>query len=200
MPDRVAQIALSFFSLTTVVFWLATVRGAFEPSYQWGLFGLSGRGMRGDYWFPLIGAFGALAVLAGGWRCRRWAFTTLAAWSVLVLGAVIAAGVSNPNDFRFRGDTLGIDVSLVWLGPPLFAAGAAVSLLAAWRAYRRAPVAAAAWNVRNSRWLATLAAALPIQLVLLRFEIAGSLSDQIGVLVTVAQWLMVGQIFRSYST
>lgn len=201
MPDRVARIALGLFALTTVVFWLATVRGAFDgPSYRWGLFGLSGRGTGGDYWFPLVGAAGALAVLAGGWRGKRWAFATLAVWSVLVLVTIIAVMASSPDDFRFRGDTLSLDVSLVWIGPLLFGAGAVLSLVAAWRAYRRAPIVAAPWNARSSRWLALLAAALPVQFVLLRFGHAESLSDQIGVLVTIAQWFMVDRIFRLYTT
>jgi hypothetical protein len=109
MPDRIARTVIGLFTLTTLVFWLPAVRGAFDgPSYQWGLFGLGGRGVGGDYWFPVVGASGALAVLAGAWRCRRWAFVVLAAWSVVVFVAVLAAVTSNPAGFRFRGDTLGI--------------------------------------------------------------------------------------------
>jgi hypothetical protein len=198
MPDRMARTALGLFTLTTAVFWLAAVRGAFDgPSYQWGLFGLGGRGVSGDYWFPLVVVIGALAVLAGGWRCRRWAFAVLAAWSVLVFVTVLAVVASNPAEVRFRGDTLGIDVSLTWIGPLLFGAGAVVSLVAAWRQYRH-PRNVTAWNTRNSRWGVLLAAVLPFQFALLRFGSAESLSDQVGVVVTIVQWFMVGRIFRPY--
>ena len=47
MPDRLSRVALGWFGLTTIVFWLPTVRGAFDdPSYQWGLIDFSGRGTR----------------------------------------------------------------------------------------------------------------------------------------------------------
>jgi hypothetical protein len=198
MPDRIARTSLALFAVTTVIFWLAAVRGAFDgPSYQWRLFGLGGRGVGGDYWFPLAGVSGALIVLAGGWRCKRWAFAVLATWSVLVLVAVLALVASSPDDFRFRGDTFGMDVSLAWVGPLLFGAGAVLSVVAAWRLYRQSTVVAA-WNARNARWLILLATALPLQFVLLRFGGAESLSDQVGVLVTIVQWLMVGRIFRPY--
>jgi hypothetical protein len=200
MPDRIARTVIGLFTLTTVVFRLPAVRGAFDgPSYQWELFGLGGRGVGGDYWFPVVGASGALAVVAGAWRCRRWAFVVLAAWSVLVFVAVLVVGASNPNHFRFRGDTLGIDVSLAWIGPLLFGAGAILSLVAAWRQFRHSP-AVAPWNRRNMQWAVVLVAALPFQFVLLRFGSAESLSDQIGVLVTIVQWFMVGRIFRPYPT
>jgi hypothetical protein len=200
MPDPIARTVIGLFTLTTVAFWLPAVRGAFDgPSYQWGLFGLSGQGVSGDYWFPVVASFGALAVLAGAWRCRRWAFVVLAAWSVVVFVAVLAAVTSNPGGFRFRGDTLGIDVSLAWIGPLLFGLGAILSLVAAWRQFRHSP-AVAPWNRRNMQWAVVLMAALPFQFVLLRFGSPGSLSDQIGVLVTIVQWFMVGRIFRPYAT
>jgi hypothetical protein len=193
------RAALGWFALTTVIFWLPAVRGVFDgPTYQWSLFGFGGRGVSGDYWFPLVGVCGALAVLAGSWRRRRWAFDTLSAWSVLLFVAIIALVTSSPDDFRFRGDTLGIDVSLAWVGPVLFGAAAVLSLAAAWRVHRHPSVEAAEWHSRNSRWLTLLAAALPLQFVLLRFGGAGSLSDQIGVLLTIAQWFMVGRVFRPY--
>ena len=110
-PDRIGRIALIWFSLTTVIFWLPAVRGPFDgSSYEWGLFGLGGRGVSGDYWFPLLMAVISLAVIAGGWRSRTWAFVVIALWNVLILLAAIALAISNPDDFRFRGDTLGVDV------------------------------------------------------------------------------------------
>jgi hypothetical protein len=67
MPDRIARTVIGLFTLTTLVFWLPAVRGAFDgPSYQWGLFGLGGRGVSGDYWFPVVGASGRWL----SWRVR----------------------------------------------------------------------------------------------------------------------------------
>lgn len=152
--------------------------------------------MSGDYWFPLLTVLGSLAVMAGGWRGRSWAFIVIAAWSVVTLIAVIVAAVTYADDFRFRGDAMGINVPLAWIGPLLFGVGSVVSIIAAWRAYKRPVVVSVPWNARNWRWLAGMAAVLPIQFILLRLGDAQSLADQIGVLITVTQWFLVDRVFR----
>jgi hypothetical protein len=197
MPDRLSRGALAWFTLTTVVFWLPTVRGLFDgPSYQWGLFGFGGRGVSGDYWFPLAGAAAALLTLAGGWRGQSWAFAVATVWSLLMLVAVVAASASNPDDFRFRGETLGVDVSLAWVGPVMFAGGSVLSVAAARRVHRRAKGASGGWPSPNTRWLVVLTAALPLQFFLLRFGSGESPFDQVGAVLTIGQWLMVGRLFR----
>ena len=200
MPDRLSRVALGWFGLTTIVFWLPTVRGAFDgPSYQWGLIGFSGRGLGGDYWFPLLGTSIALIVLAGGWRCRPWACALVAAWSALLLLGITAVVVNSPDDFRLRGDTLGIDVSLAAVGPTVFGAAAVLSAVSAWRVHRRRQHIEVSWQRRNWRWLGALAGALPLQFALLRFGTPNSLSDQVAVVITIIQWLLVGQVFRIYT-
>jgi hypothetical protein len=47
----------------------------------------------------------------------------------------------------------------------------------------------------NRPWLSALALTLPIQFVLLRFGAPGSTLDQLGVLLTIVQWLLIGRIF-----
>jgi len=55
--------------MTTLPFWLISIRGAFDgPTYRWGLFGPGGNGTGDDYWVPALGVVGAVVVLtlAGG--------------------------------------------------------------------------------------------------------------------------------------
>jgi hypothetical protein len=197
-PDIVVRSALAWFTWTTVIFWLPTVRGAFDgASYEWGLFGLGGTGLGGDYWFPLLSACMALVIRRGAWRGRRWAFAAIVGWSVLLVGAVVSAVASDPEGFRLRGDTLGLDLSLAWFAPIVFGAGAVVCAAALSRRWRAA-AAVEAWGARNRRWLALLAAALPVQFALLRPGSPGSLQDQAGVILTIAQWLLVSRAFRPY--
>lgn len=60
-PDRLLRWLLAWTAFTKVVFWLATLRGAFDgTSYQWGLFGFGGRGVDGAYWLPVLGSAFAL--------------------------------------------------------------------------------------------------------------------------------------------
>ena len=200
MPDRLMRAALGWFALMTVAFWLPVVRGACDgPSYQWGLAGLGGSGVRGDYWFPVAGSCAALAIRAGYRRYRHWAFDLVAAWSVLLFVAIVVIAVSSPDGLRIQGDTLGIDISLAWAGPVLFGTAAVLSLIAARRAHQRSPTVPVAWLPLNARWLAVLSATVPIQFVLLRFGRAGSVSDQLGVLLTVAQWLVLDRVFRPFA-
>lgn len=197
ISDRMMRFALFWFTLTTVIFWLPTVRGAFDgDSYVWGLLGLGGRGVGGDYLFPVLASLFSIAVIAAGWRQRTWAYAIIAVWSVLMLVAATVAVAIRGGDIRFRGDTLGVNVSLAWLGPFVFGLAVIVSGLAYLRAYRQPAREVHRWSPVNRRWLATLVTLLPIQFVLLRFGDPASVLDQIGVIITMMQWLFVGRIFR----
>ncbi|MFN2441131.1 MAG: hypothetical protein ABR517_00445 [Thermoanaerobaculia bacterium] len=48
----------------------------------------------------------------------------------------------------------------------------------------------------NVRWLVVLAALLPVQFVLLRFGAPHATTDEIGVLLTIAQWFLLGAALR----
>lgn len=200
-PDRLLRGLFLWTSFTTVVFWLPTVRGAFDgASYQWELFGFGGRGTGGDYWFPVIAAFFALVVLAAVWRRATSPLLGIVMlWHLSLFAGTLWLAFSNADAFRIRGDTLGIDISLVWLGPALFGLGAVAAIRGFWRVYRHRNLPAHAWNRHNQRWLLVLIACFPVQFVLLRFGAPDSVADQLGVLMTIAQWLLVGQAFRPYS-
>ncbi len=185
-------------ALTTVVFWLPTLRGAFDgPSYEWGLFGFGGRGVSGDYWFPVLGSAIALCAQYLAWRGPRLPFYVLIlGWSGFLAAGMLSLAVGNPGSLRFRGDTLGIDISIAVLGPALFGLWAVLAAIWIGLDVRgRATRTMTSWSNRNSRWLIALLALLPIQFVLLRFGEPHGLSDQIGVLVTIVQWLLVVAAF-----
>lgn len=58
---------------------------------------------------------------------------------------------------------------------------------------------ALAWTRTNKGWGWTLISLLPIQFVLLRFGQPHGTTDQIGVVLTILQWLMVGAALRPYT-
>lgn len=196
---RVLRGLLVWTACTTVIFWLPTVRGLFDgASYTWGLGGFGGAGVAGDYWFPVAGTAFALMLLVLGWRAPRLPFHIFfVGWHLLLAAVVLRAARSDPEGFRFRGDSLGIDVSLAWIGPLLFGLPAALAAWWAWRDLRSGtstPVAP--WAPQNTRWLVGLLLLLPVQFGLLRFGAPGSGADVAGVLLTILQWLLIGRALR----
>ena len=193
--DRLLQGLLLWTALTTLVFWLPFVRGLFDgASYEWGGFGFRGRGTAGDYWFVVIASILAIALQYLAWRGPRAPFYMLfGGWQLYLALSTAAAAVSDPASLRFQGDTLGVDVSFAVAAPVIMGMVAALVLFWIVRDARRATPRPAwsAWSSRNTRWVLALAALLPMQLVLLRVGDPHGTTDQIGVLVTIAQWFLL---------
>lgn len=193
--DRFLQGLLLWTALTTLIFWLPFVRSTFDGlPYEWGAFGLSGRGTTGDYWFVVTGSLLAIALQYLAWRGPRALFYVLfGGWHIYLAVATALAAIADPASLRFQGDTLGVDVSLAVAAPALMSLAAALVLFWIVRDVRRATPRPAwpAWSPRNTRWVLVLAALLPMQLVLLRVGEQHGTTDQIGVLVTIAQWFLL---------
>ena len=198
-PDRLLRVLLGWTAVTTLPFWLILVRGAFDgPSYRWGLFGFSGMGMTGDYWMPAVGVAGAAATLTLGWRGARLPFHwLLLAWHVLLTGLLAYGAVAYGDRFRLQGDTLGFSVPLGAAGVALFGGITAVVVYWVYRDLRsRASRDAPRWAAANRRWAWGLAGMLPLQFLLLRSGPPDGVSDQIGTVITVGQWLLLGQALK----
>ena len=200
-PTLALRGLLAWTAVTTLMFWLPTIRGPFDGStYSWGLASFRGTGVRGDYWYPLLGVGFALTLQVLGWRRARPPFHyLLVGWHLLLLAAVIDAVLTDPAGFRFQGDSLGIDISLVWIGPALFGIPALLALRWAWTDLRTGHTAVVPpWGPRNTRWTVALLLLLPLQFGLLRSGAPGSAMDAVGVLLTIVQWLLIGQALRPY--
>ena len=193
---RLLKGLLLWTALTTLVFWLPFVRGLFDgASYEWGGFGFSGRGIAGDYWFVATASVLAIVLQYLAWRGPRAVFYTLfGGWHLYLAFTTASAAISDPASLRFQGDTLGVDVSFAVAAPVLMGIAAALVLFWIVRDARSGTPrpSLTAWSPRNTRWVLALAALLPMQLVLLRVGEPHGTTDQIGVLVTIAQWFALG--------
>ena len=197
-PDRLLQAILIWTWVTLIVVWLPLVRGLMDgESYQWGnLFWgmqISGRGVHGDYWLLAIQAAFGILLLYLGWRGARKPFHwLLLLWQIPLAAQACYNAFTSPEDFRFRGDTLGVDVSLAWVGP-VFAGGfALLSILWVVRDLqtpreKRVPE----WGRVNFICLLIAVGLLPIQFALLRFGEPHGSRDQLGVILTMMQWLLI---------
>lgn len=196
-PDWILKGLLIWTAVTTIVFWLPFVRGLMDgPTYEWANFGFSGRGTGGDYWFPVLGSAFAILVLWLGWRGARRPFHWLLLFWHLPLGAGAARLLlERPEAFRFRGDTLGVDISLA----PLALVFTAFALLAVYWVVRdlrrRRSSGRPPWTRTNRRLLWAALALAPFQFLLLRFGEAHGATDGVGVILTLLQWALISAAF-----
>lgn len=198
--DNLLAWVLNWTALTTLVFWLPTVRVLFDgPSYSWGLFGFGGAGFTVDYLVPVSGSFAALLIQWLGSRGGRrlLLYLLLGLWHLSLAAGAVYFAATRPGTFRFQGDTLGLDFSLAVVGPALFSAWAIATLVWIVRDLRATGADASGRNTSDLRWAAVLVGLLPAQFFLLRFGAPDGLTDQVGVLLTVAQWLLVGPALRT---
>ena len=133
-PDKLLKAILIWTVLTFVIVWLPLVRGLMDgDSYQWGYsfwgWQASSHGIRGDYWLVVLQAILGIVLLYLGWRGAKQPFHwLLLLWHFSLATQAIYNSVTSPEDYRFRGDTLGVDLSLAWVGPVLFGGFALLSL------------------------------------------------------------------------
>ena len=154
---------------------------------------IGGSGIGGQYWLLVLEAAFALTLLYLGWRGARQPFHwMLLLWQVPLAVQAFYDAITSPEDYRFRGDSLGVDVSLAWVGPLLFGGVALLSLFWVVRDLKSNRQAVKIEWTRVNRILLLIALALlPIQFVLLRFGEQHGPRDQAGVILTMLQWLLI---------
>jgi len=197
-PDFLLRALLAWTALTTLPLWLPLVRSFLDgDSYEWGLFGFRGLGLHGDLWLPALGV-ALLAIRWLGWRGARMPFhVLLLLWLVPIGAGATYLSITRPEDFRFQGDTMGIDISLAPVGILLFGGFAVLAVFWVVRDLRAGQRRESPpWTRANKILVLGLLALLPLQLVLLRCGEPHGTADQIGVMLTILQWLLVGTAIR----
>lgn len=199
---RATHVALMIWiTLLFLVAWLPFVRSLMDgDSYQWGarLLGrqFGGTGLSGDYWFAAGKAAIGVSLLWFGWRKPngkgRYA---ILGWLALMFVDTLYSVVTAPDSFRLRGDTLGVDVSLVWIAPMLD--GFFLLLAAGWAA--RSPVLATPPMGAANRLLVGMALLmLPFQYFLLSSAEGQEVNDVLGVVLTIIGWGLLSAGFAPW--
>ena len=197
-PDRILRAILIWTMITLILVWLPFVRGLMDgDSYRWGnLFWgrqIRGSGVHGDYWVLVLQVLFGLTLLYLGWRGARQPFHwLLLLWHIPLGVQAIKEALTSPEDYRFRGDSLGVDVSLAWVGPLFFGGFALLSLFWVVRDLRRTRgKVELEWTHVNRILLFIALGLLPVQFVLLRFGEPHGPRDQVGVILTMLQWVLI---------
>ncbi|MCL6480623.1 MAG: hypothetical protein K6U02_02750 [Firmicutes bacterium] len=198
-PGALLRVLLVWTGVVMTLVWLPLLRGPMDgPSYQWGWPpGLRGSGVGGDYWVVVLTAAVGLSVLWLGWRgARRPVHFLLPLWHLPPAAAVARVWWRDSQMLRFRGDTLGIDISLSWMAAALLAGMFLLAVLWAVRDWpHSAGRAAPPWGRANRGLLLLAGALLPVQFVLLRFGKPHGTTDQLGVILILLQWLLLNLSF-----
>lgn len=197
-PDRLLKSILILAAIPMITVWLPLIRGAMDgATYSWGstYWGVpfSGNGVGGDYWIlPLLTIF-CVVLLYLGWRGARQPFHwLLLLWTVPFAIEATYYGISYPERYRFRGDTLGVDISLAWVGPIFWGVLALLAVIWVIRDLRAGQARQTPeWNRVNSGLLTILLLIVPVQFGLLRSGEPHGLTDQVGVILTMAQWALL---------
>ena len=200
-PDRLLRVLLTWTSLTTLVFWLPTVRCAFDGrSYEWGLWGMRGAGLSGDYWFPVLGAALACWLVTRGWRGARppfrWVFP---AWHAALAVVITERAVALGDKLTLQLGTPGVIIPLQLVGSLLFGTVACAAIYWA-RCDLRSPAQrfVAPHDPINRSLARVLLALLPVSFVLLRFGEPYGLTDLVGVIIVGGLWFLLPRVLQPW--
>lgn len=194
------NLLLGLAGLTFMLVWLPLWRCIMDgSSYQWGMsyFGrdFHSKGISGDLWVLLIQLpFFALLIYSFYWlKNRTWFYSLLGAWFVLNFGNLFYI-ILLEGGIEFQGDTLGIKTSITGL---VLSLGALCLALIGWAVWkdRRAQDKAIPWSGRNKKWAIALLALLPLQFLLFATGEPHGTTDEIGVVLTIAQAVLLPFVF-----
>jgi len=172
---------------------LPVYRAALQPRYEWGLFGVTGTGMSAGYAVMLVAAIWAWVTVALGHRAPGRPFPQmLIAWNGLMFVSMVWSACLHGSNMRLRGDALGMDIPLAWIGPALTGALLAASVY--WALRRPGIVPDARWRPHGKLLLVVASALAPVICVLFR-QGDGRLRtdfDRAAVILVIAQGLLAG--------
>jgi len=190
-----------FISITFMIVWLPFIRSIFDgKSYIWGTqyfgFSISGAGVTPSFIFIISQLVLYSMIIIGLYRMknRKLYGILLAVWWINVFGNLLYDIFKN-GDTMFHGDTLNVHVSLTTIIIPL----AAIAMFLIVQVLRtEKEKAAISWTKKNGTLLYIFVGMLPVLFVLLSTGETSGTTDQIGVIIAIAQCFYIPAIFRPY--
>ncbi|MFC5529520.1 hypothetical protein [Cohnella yongneupensis] len=196
--SKLLHLILMYVMLSGITFWLPVTRGLFDgSSYTWsGWMGIGGTGIDGQYWLLLMFTALMTSVVFLGWRGARKPFHWLLMIWFILLVTESGSWFFSPESVHLQGDTLGTDLSLSKVIFPFDVLFLTLSCVWISRDIRskREPQPPA-WNRVNRMLLILFFSILPMQFILLGFFDSNILFDQIGVILTILQWILLNLSF-----
>jgi len=198
------NVLLYIIALTFMLVWLPLLRSLFDGiSYEWGMtyFGIifRGAGISIDYLFLIAQmVFYAILFYSSYWSRQRWIFyVALVIWFLHNFGNLLMEIILE-GDTMFHGETLNVHVSLTAIVIPL----SIVTVLLIGLVIRKDLLAENSqiqWSSGNNKRALIIFGVLPIQAVLFALGEPHGIIDQIGVIITILQCLLVPLVIRPYA-
>lgn len=189
---------LSGFTFMLVL--LPIVRCLFDgDTYSWGnqIYGISffSKGIQPDYFIliPLL-VFYLFFYYSFYWVKNRCLFyTALIIWWLLNFGNLLFDIIKN-GDTMFHGDTLNVHISLSNIVIP-FSVITVIWIVMIILKDKKRPKVSIPWTKKNKNLAIILLCLLPVQFVLLATGEPNTLTDEIGVVITIIQSFTVAFVF-----
>ncbi len=191
-------------AITFLTVWLPLLRALFDgSSYQWGVnyFGyiFHGAGLTADYIFLIVqlmfytGLFYSLYWV----RNRKICYGLLLAWFIHVFGNLFYDIIKN-GDTMFHGDTLNVHVNITWIVITLAILALALIGIVIVKDLKEESVNIS-WSAKNSRLAIFILSPLVLQAILFMIGEPHETTDEIGVIISLAQNFFLPFIFRPMS-
>jgi hypothetical protein len=129
-------------------------------------------------------------------RNRTVHYVLLGLWWIHVFGNLLF-DIAAYGDTEFHGDTLNVHLSLSMIVIPLGVIALALLVLAIRKDFK-SDLSAIPWSRRNRRLALLVFGPLPIQAILLATGEPHGATDQIGVLISIAQCFLIPFVVRPY--
>ncbi|MBS4196588.1 hypothetical protein [Lederbergia citri] len=191
------RLILLYVMVSGFTFWLPIIRGFFDgSSYTWsGWLGIGGSGIYGDYWLLFLFVSVLLSVIFLGWRGAQKPFHWLLLIWLLLLIIESASMFFSTETIYFKGDTLGTEFAIGNILFPidiLFLCLATIWIIRDFK--KKRPKEKIPWMKSNRVMLIIFLLIFPLQLITLRVLDY----DQIGVILTLFQWIILNLSFYPY--
>jgi hypothetical protein len=196
-PDRLLRVLLTWTLFTATLPTIVAYRAGVQPLYEWGLYGITGRGRGLPY--AVVVATGVLAwtVVVLGYRGARRPFAALLiTWHALLLASLLYGVARFGSGMTLQGDAMRLRINLALIGPLVGLTALAASLVWVRKRREREAHDAVPWR-SSARTLTAIAVTIGLAIVVLFLQHSGHPhydADRVAIGLIVAQVLVVARL------